>query len=93
MLIKKPDLTFLNSLRKTKLATLQAEIESSKVQLSVRLLVEISGLYLLDSNQISERLRFLPAPWDEIYSTQRTPLLFFQKCCGLQMIRPEEYAL
>lgn len=39
MLIEKPELTFLNSLRKTKLATLQGEFESSKAQLSVRLLV------------------------------------------------------
>lgn len=58
-LIKKPELTFLNSLRKTKLATLQGEFESGKVLLSVRLLVSISELYLLDSNQISVRLRFL----------------------------------
>lgn len=39
MLIKKPELTFLNSLRKTNLATLQGESESSKVQVSVELLV------------------------------------------------------
>lgn len=77
MLIKKPELTFLNSLRKTNLAPLQGESESSTVPVSVGLLVLVSQLYLLDRNQSSERLRFLTASWDDISASSRTSLLFF----------------
>lgn len=79
-LIRKPDLTFLNSLRKTAFATLQSECESSKVRLSARLRVSGSGLYLLDSNQMSMRLRFPTAPWGEMSSAYRTPLVLLLAC-------------